>query len=274
MIIDSHIHAVAADTTRYPLKQGPKSPWLRSMPAEQIRAELDEAGVDRAVLVQAFGAYGFDNAYATDSAAAAPDRFVSVCTVDPLAPDAADSLSFWVTQRGAAGLRLHATASGVPLDHPHIAALMRRATNLNISVCVLTQFPGLVALPDLLAQCPDVPVAIDHMGFPPVDEAPVDMLFSLARFPNLFLKFSSLTLHASVRPETFLRRTVDHFGPHRLIWGSNFPASVEEPLREQLTRARAALDFLAEPDRRAIFGETASRLWPTSVTNDQVGNRT
>ena len=183
MIIDSHIHAVAADTVRYPLKPGPKSAWLRSMPAEQICAELDEAEIGRAVLVQAFGAYGFDNAYAVDSATAAPDRFVSVCTVDPLARDAAECLSLWVTQRGAVGLRLHATASGLPFNDPRIAALMRQAAKLNIAICVLTQFSGLVTLSDLLAQCPDVPVAIDHMGFLRPRRAPLICYLVSRAFP-------------------------------------------------------------------------------------------
>ena len=37
-------------------------------------------------------------------------------------------------------------------------------------------------------------------------------------FPNLFLKFSSLTLRATAHMETLLPRTIDHFGPHRLVW--------------------------------------------------------
>jgi L-fuconolactonase len=272
MIVDSHIHAVAADEARYKLKPGPKSAWLRSMPAAQILEDLDAAGINAAILVQAFGAYGFDNAYAADSAAARPDRFASVCTVDPWVEDAPDQLSYWVTQRGAIGLRLHATAAGVALDDPRLAALVQRASTLAIPVCVLTQYAAIAPLRGLLEQFPAVPIALDHMGFPPLEEGPpyrgTKALFDLARLPNLFLKFSSLNLHAAARggsASDFLRYVVDGFGAQRLIWGSNLPASAGQTLREQLALARASLAFLPAEDQRLILGETASRLWPARV---------
>ena len=116
MIIDSHIHAVAADTVRYPLKPGPNRLGFaacqpsRSAPSWTRRKSAGPCWFRPLVRTD------FDNAYAVDSATAAPDRFVSVCTVDPLARDAAECLSLWVTQRGAVGLRLHATASGLSLQ--------------------------------------------------------------------------------------------------------------------------------------------------------------
>ena len=233
MIIDSHIHAVAADTVRYPLKPGPNRLGFaacqpsRSAPSWTRRKSA--------------GPCWFRPFVRTDSTTPTPltapphtGPFLSVCTVDPLARDAAECLSLWVTQRGAVGLRLHSTASGLPFNYPRIAALMRQAAKLNIAICVLTQFSGLVTLSDLLAQCPDVPVAIDHMGFPPSEEGALDLLFGLARFPNLFLKFSSLTLRATAHMETLLPRTIDHFGPHRLVWGFQFPG------QRRRTVARAA----------------------------------
>ena len=257
MIIDSHIHAVAADTVQYPLSRAPIG--LASQHAS--RAGLRRAGRGGGPPGRAGQAsvVPIHNAYAVDSAAAARDRFVSVCTVDPLARDAADACPCGSRSAARSGWSAW-DASGLPFNDPRIAALMRQGAKLNISVCVLTQFRGLVTLPDLLAQHPHVPVAIDHMGFPPIDQALLDLLLGLAQFPNLFLKFSSLTLRATARPKTFLRRIIDHSARTGWYGTPNFPASAQEPLREQLARARAALDFLTEPDRRAIFGDTAARL--------------
>ena len=44
------------------------------------------------MLVQAHGAYGADNRYVVDAVAAAPDRLVGVCIVDPDDPDPAATL--------------------------------------------------------------------------------------------------------------------------------------------------------------------------------------
>ena len=71
MIIDTHVHVIAADQTRYPLAPlagftgGPGAPWYTDTPvsAEEMIATNARAGVDRAILVQPFGAYAFDNAY-------------------------------------------------------------------------------------------------------------------------------------------------------------------------------------------------------------------
>ena len=47
-----------------------------------------EAGVDKAILVQASSAYAFDNSYVADAVAAHPERFTGVFSVDVVAPDA------------------------------------------------------------------------------------------------------------------------------------------------------------------------------------------
>ena len=131
MIIDTHSHIIAPDRAKYPLQpygldQGtgddrrPAS-WFEDVPAsaEQLLHEMDVAGVDGALLVQAMGAYTYDNAYVADSAVAYPDRFSSVVIVDMEAPDPADTLRSWA-ERGARGVRLFTITRpiGSWLDEP------------------------------------------------------------------------------------------------------------------------------------------------------------
>ena len=52
-------------------------------------AHRRDAASTPSVLVQAFGAYTYDNSYVVDSAAARPDRFVSIAIVDAEDPDIA-----------------------------------------------------------------------------------------------------------------------------------------------------------------------------------------
>jgi hypothetical protein len=62
-------------------------------------------------------------------------------------------------------------------------------------------------------------------------------------------------------PETFFGKAVSEFGPERMAWGSNFPAS-EQSLAELVKLAEDTLAFLPECDRAWIFSGTAKVLYP------------
>jgi predicted TIM-barrel fold metal-dependent hydrolase len=55
---------------------------------------------------------------------------------------------------------------------------------------------------------------------------------------------------------------LDRFGATRLMWGSNFPATHDRPLKEQLALAREDLSFASAEEQRWLFGETALSFWP------------
>jgi predicted TIM-barrel fold metal-dependent hydrolase len=107
--IDIHPHIIASDTKRYPLAPlgGHQSDWSRTRPVtvERLTAAMDEAGVQKAAIVQASTCYGHDNAYVADAVAANPQRFTGVFSVDVLAPDAPERMRFWQAKR-LTGLRL------------------------------------------------------------------------------------------------------------------------------------------------------------------------
>ena len=107
--IDIHPHIIAGDTPRYPLAPlgGHQSDWSRTRPVtvEQLITAMDEAGVQKAAIVQASTCYGHDNSYVADAVAAHPERFTGVFSVDVLAPDAAERMRFW-RDKGLTGLRL------------------------------------------------------------------------------------------------------------------------------------------------------------------------
>jgi len=83
-VIDAHCHVASSDTTRYPLAPtGVGTDWWKaSADLGSLLARMDEAGVERAVVVQAVGAYGYDCSYAIDAAASEPDRLALVGVVD------------------------------------------------------------------------------------------------------------------------------------------------------------------------------------------------
>jgi L-fuconolactonase len=270
MIIDTHVHVISDDQQKYP-RRADAQEWVRDTSAEMLLALNREAGVDRTVLVQGHGAYEFDNSYAADCARQYPDNFVSVCIVDQHEASAADQLTYWVCERGVSGLRLFAIGEPEPLiDDARTFTLWERAVALTIPICIMARFHQVARLAAMLERFPEARVALDHLTLPRLREGPpydsVESLFELARFPNLYLKFSTETLYAARRgrstPKEFFSRLLERFGANHIMWGSNYPATHDRSFKEQVELAREDLAFLSQEDRRWLFGETALSLWP------------
>ena len=128
MLVDAHTHIVAADREAFPLSPATlPGDWYTESPcsAEGLLAEMDEAGVDLAVLVQPVGAYSFDNRYGATSAAEDPGRFTAACCIDPYGASPAEELERWLDHPGVGGVRFFAlSAERSWLSDPkHVRAL-------------------------------------------------------------------------------------------------------------------------------------------------------
>lgn len=276
-LIDIHPHIISPDTKAYPLDPlgGERSGWSATRPAtfEELIAEMDAAGVDKAAIVHSSTTYGFDNAYVADSIAADPGRFAGVYSIDMLAPDASQKMRYW-QERGMSGLRIFTTGSTMPdqaptLSDPSLYKAWSLAGDLDIPVCVQMTKAAIPELEHLLKTYPKTVVIVDHlMKAPIVEGAPYtgsQYLFDLARFDNLNLKLTSRnTSDAQIgkgTPETFFPLLVQKFGADRIAWGSNFPAS-EENLLKIVSDLKLCLASLSEQDRHWIMAGTAQRLYP------------
>ena len=271
MTVDTHAHVIAADTRRYPRAPlgGKQSDWSRERPvtAEEMLVAMDEAGVEKMVLVQASTCYGHDNAYVADAVAAHPRRFVGVFSVDMVAPDAPEKIRHWIG-RGLAGLRVfiagHTTAQEARLDDPRSFPAWECAVDAGLPICVQARAPQLAQLRVLLERFPRARVLLDHMARPVVDDGPpyeaAGPLFALAKYENLALKLTTHNLRdarqGKATPQTLLARVVKSFGVARMAWGSNFPAS-EGALGSLLADARGALGELTHEECDWIFSRTA-----------------
>lgn len=267
VIVDTHVHPMAADRERYP-RSGAQldAEWIQGthLTAEEFIEQMDRAGVDQAVLVQGFTAHGYDNSYCADSAAAYPQRFVAVCRVDPAQPDAPDKLRYWVEERGCRGVRLgEGGTTGV--DNPWLAdpksdALWERAEELGIPVCLQLRKTDLARVGPLLERFAGVTVLLDHLA-----HASLDDLTPLARYPNLHLKFSTMNIREAAGEPGFFFTLVREFGVDRLLWSSDFPhtkGTAEEPYKACVDLARDLLAPLSDHERWWIMGETARKVYP------------
>ncbi len=241
---------------------------------EELIAAMDEAGVDKAAIVQSVSTHGHDNSYLADSVALHPRRVTGVFSLDMLAADAPEKIRYWVKERKLSGLRLY---TGGPtlgkqlswMSDPRTFPGWECAAELGIPVSVTSRPEGLPQLMVLIKQFPRVRIIVDHMMEPPIAEGPPyagsEYVFDLARYENIYLNLDTINIRNSRKgkgsPETFFPLLVKKFGASRIAWGSNYPGS-EGTLKEMVLEAKSALAALPEQDQEWIFARTAQSLYP------------
>ena len=276
-IIDIHPHVISSDNERFPLAPvgGKRSSWSTDhvIGHDELVAEMDKAGIGKAVVVQASTAYGHDNSYLVSAVKAHPDRFTGVFSVDATAPDAVEKIDYWRAQ-GLAGMRLFTAGSTMAgqsswLGDPSSYPAWAHAEAIRLPVCVQMRPEGLGKLRELLERFPEAIVILDHLARADLTDGKPYLaskaLWDLAEFPGVHLK---LTVRNIIAAETgastlpdFLDQMLSTFGARRVAWGSNFPAA-ETPLPELVEKAQRALSTLDAADRNEIFAGTAKRLYP------------
>ena len=268
MLVDAHTHVVATDQEAFPLSPAalPGS-WYTESPCsvEGLLAEMDGAGVDRAVLVQPVGAYSFDNRYTVSGASAHPDRFTAACCVDPHGESPAEELQRWLDHTGVGGVRFFALSRQRSwLSDPTTFGLWEQAGASGVHVIVTVFESQLDELAGVLSRFGDVAVSLDHCGF--CDIARPEPLLELARFENLHLKVTTNVIDAAAaaagaaRP--FVRRLASAFGAERLMWGSDYCQTHDRPYPELVRDGLEAFGDLRAAEQEDCLGGTALRLWP------------
>jgi predicted TIM-barrel fold metal-dependent hydrolase len=135
MIIDAHTHIFSTDMDRYPLGD-PTSSYrpVTEGSVTLLRAQMDEAGVDRAVTIPPWF-YRWDPSYVLDVLAENRTWLAAAALVDPWSEKGPAQLERLVREFGFCGLRIQATISGLgPFDDPDTTPLWRKAADLGIPI--------------------------------------------------------------------------------------------------------------------------------------------
>jgi predicted TIM-barrel fold metal-dependent hydrolase len=271
-VADAHLHVVSADTDRYPQQpSGFGRDWWtgRDVSIEQIGRDLDAAGVDRGVIVQAVGPYRNDNSYARAAVASDPARYAVVAAIDAGGADPGTELAAVVDAGPVAAVRVFAAAGDATwLDDERGRAIWDAASTTGTPL-VAALFPDhLGALAGLVERRPDVMVALDHLAFPDLTGGPAypkaGPLLALAALPSVHLKVTTISLvgaPAAAGPRSLVEWLVERFGADRIAWGSDHPQSYELPYPQMVALAKDACAGLGPDDRAAVLGGTATRLW-------------
>lgn len=273
IITDAQVHTWPAESASRPWEPGGAGYAHRpSFEVGELLAEMDRAGVARAVLVPP-GWEGDRNDYALAAAAAHPGRLavmVRLPLATPLPPADLDAL---LDRPQVVGVRLTFTRGAARrwLDDgtadwlwPLLAA---RRTPLSVYA------PGnLAAIGGIAERHPELPVVLDHAGLA-LGARGEDLrtaltgVRALARFPNVVVKASCLPNYADDgypfrSLHDFVHRLLDAFGPQRVVWGSDLT-------RLRCTYAEAVRLFtqalgLPADEVELVTGGAVSRLlgWP------------
>ena len=187
VIVDTHAHIYSPDELAYPTIDQPYRPPAGTGSPEHLRREMRAAGVDRAMLVQTSTFYGWDNTFVRDTAAAATDWAVGVCTLNPDDPHSPDVLDALVTRCNVRALRTYPSRSTGRYDTPGNRRLLAAARRLSIVVNALIALPTADDLATLANDYPGLPFVLDHclaLKMGPTFDATVAKVIELARSPT------------------------------------------------------------------------------------------
>jgi predicted TIM-barrel fold metal-dependent hydrolase len=158
-------------------------------------------------------------------------------------------------------------ADGAPAIAQELA---RRGLPLDVEMRP-EHFPALLTLAERL---PDLHIAIDHLARPNFQAGPIgDWLRgmeSAAALPNVFCKISGLLSGieplpwkaAPIRP--FVQHALAVFGPHRLMFGSDWPVRLPDVTwKENLAAFTQSIGAQTMEVREQLLGGTAAGFYRT-----------
>jgi predicted TIM-barrel fold metal-dependent hydrolase len=275
IIVDSQVHIWLADT--------PERPWPadgvgqahipRPFSYYELLARMDEAGVDRVVIVPPSWE-GFRNDYAMEAAKKWPHRFAIMGRLSVNDPGAKDRLATWRDQPGMLGFRqIFNRLTATWLTDGTADWFWPAAAKAGLPV--MAQITGRARdFLRVVERNPDLVFIIDHMNISEetarqgkIPEAVAEAV-EFAKFPNTNVKMSSLP-HKSSQPYPFrdltdhIKRVFDAFGPRRCFWGTDITAGIDRfpklTYQQRITHFTEELPFLSEEDKDWIMGRAVMR---------------
>ncbi len=267
IIVDSQMHLWKADTPDRPWTPGSRPQIPEPMTIERALAMMDEAGVDRLVIVPP-SLEGDRVDYGQEAARRYPGRFATMGRIGLDNPANAQRLAAWRDQPAVLGVRLNIGAEQAKQISDGTADwFWPAAEKANVPVMFLA-FGQAAHFARIAERHPQLNLIVDHMGISSESmragktaEAVAETA-SLAKYPNVSVKLSSIPLFSKeaypwrdVTPH--IRRLFDLYGPRRSHWGTDATNSFDKAsYKQRVTQFTEQLDFLSEDDRDWVMGRS------------------
>jgi L-fuconolactonase len=272
MRIDAHQHFWAIERGDYGWLTPELTAIYRDFLPEDLVPQLQAAGVDGTVLVQAAPTVA-----ETEFMLSLADRnsFIKgvVGWVDFENPASIEHIDRYMQHPAFVGLRplIQDIEDTDWMLRDDLGPIFDALIDRDLTFDALTLPRHLPNLRKLLARHPDMRVVIDHGSKPLIRDGILsgwaEDMAALARDTNAFCKMSGLVTEAKadwtvddLRP--YVYHLLEHFGPKRLLWGSDWP--VLELAGDYARWVEATDDLLSGVDgdgRAAILGGNATRAY-------------
>jgi predicted TIM-barrel fold metal-dependent hydrolase len=281
MVVDAHVHVFATASDRFPRDTHELYPAELAAPVEMLLAEMERAGVDRAVLVP----LSHHDEYVRLCLEQFPGKFAAI-GIQHGADVTVEAYRRRRESVGLQGLRLFALGDPAVADPEQLEcfSLLAELARSGDKLWFYGAEKQMELLARVLERLPGLVVVLNHLGFWPSDlridehgrprfagsytpEGLAAVAGLAARFPNVFALFSGLYAFAGqpwpyddLRPVT--SALLDAFGPERLLMASDFPWIRSEPgYVETIGLVDAHFPYLDEQARARIRGGNALGLF-------------
>jgi len=227
---------------------------------EQLLEEMDEAGVDQAVLAAGYDPLNDDTSWTLDAIERYPERFHGSLVVDPhRGMDGVRELESRVKNDGFKMARIMAFHTLIPYNDPRCYPLYAKCIELDIPISINVGFPGPLVpaarlqdpiyLDEICAFFPELKIIMAHGGDPWADVC-----------VKLMLKWKNLYYMSSAFAPKHLPAPIVHYmntrGRGRVMWASDYPLLG----LDRCAREIEAMAFREEDRRREFGSETARRV--------------
>jgi L-fuconolactonase len=273
MRIDSHQHFWRYSAAEYPWIDDSMSALRRDFLPADLRPEMDRAGVEACIAVQARQSLE-ETRWLLELADAHPFIAGVVGWIDLQAEDVVAQLEPFAGHPKLVGVR-H-IVQGEPDDKFMLRSAFCRGLSqlddLNLTYDILIYPRHLPVAAELAARFRRQRFVLDHLAKPDVRSGEIVQwergLRRLAEFPNVFCKLSGLVTEADWRGWTadqlrpYLDVAFDSFGAYRLLAGSDWPVcTVAADYQRTLAIIDEYLVSRPEAEREAVMGGNAERFW-------------
>lgn len=252
----------------------PENPTVISVTPEEFVADLDEAGITKAVVLS-------DKRTTPEEASAfvkhAPDRFIGFGYVNVLKPGSEEEVLRQRRELDLFGLKLYPTTDGYLVDDPKAFRVYEAAVSIDMPV--LFHHAGMPKPGDLMKHAdpslidniacsfPKLKIILAHLGYPRVDET----LFVVRKHRNVWCDIS--WPYGNVNHPSyiyFLWRdllTALNLGVlHKMVFGTDYPGVRQKPYIDMLMSVNR---YATHPDLHipedmlaAILDENVQPLLP------------
>ena len=265
----------------------PPTSLTTSFPPEVLLENMDWAGVDKAVLLQA-PFYGEANEYVWKAVKKWPDRFIGTTYLDPRARDAKEVFRRVTDDFGFGIIKFEMSETtglvslypDLRIDEASIAWVWEEAEHRGL---VVTLDLGAIgsksyqtqAVNRVIDRHPNLKIVIAHLAQPPIrstSDKQLDQLWQeqvlLARHPNVWFDLSALPAYSDTEDypyptaREYVRRAVELIGAEKIMWGADAPGLLSHATYPQLLSFIARhCDFLSNDDLEKVLGGNAWRVY-------------